>query len=172
MTERKSIAESSKRLEFPAVVRQVETHLIFGLLSRYLPLAYIVIAFAALLIVAMSLHLPATQYGSISDVVMFLILPVILLRMTRLQQAIAGFLAVKITQGTVAFAMLTIGVPVSLQHHQSDAVPNLFLGLIWLPPIEFLPSVTPLQKYVTIARLLLTIPCVYFGVRSGYWHWG
>ena len=176
MSERKSIAERAKKLETPGLIRQVETHLVFGPLSRHFPLAYIVLALAAAGLGVSFLSRrdqSVGQYiGSIADRLIFFVGPILMLRMTLRQQAIFGFLVVKITLGFVGFAMLTVGFPVSLQRQQSDALPNLFLGLIWLPSVEFLPSVTPHQKYVTIARLLLTIPCIYFGVRSGHWHWG
>jgi hypothetical protein len=173
-TKRKSIAEGAQKLETPGLIRQVETHLIFGPLSRHFPLAYIALALAAgaLIIAFFSLHQPIGQYvGTIADKLIFLFVPILMLRMTLRQQAIIGFLAVKITQGIASFMMITIGSAVSFQRHQSDAWPNLFLGLIWLPSIEFLPRVTPHQKYVTIARLVLSIPFIFLGVRSGYWHW-
>ena len=90
-----------------------------------------------------------------------------MLRATLRQQAIIGFLAVKIALGMAAFIMLTVGVPVELQHHQSDALPNLFLGLIWLPSVEFLPTVTPHQKYVTLARLVLPFRVSISGSAAG-----
>jgi hypothetical protein len=173
MSEKKSIADGFKKLETPGLIRQVETHLVFGPLSRHFPLGYIALAFAVVGLVAAFLsqrHSLGQYIGSIADRLIFLFVPFLMLRATPRQQAVIGFLAVKIGLGLSAFMMLTIGVPVSLQRHQSDALPNLFLGLIWLPSVEFLPAVTPHQKYVTLARLALTIPCVYFGVRSGYWH--
>jgi hypothetical protein len=174
VSERKTFAQGARKLEIPGVIRQVETHLIFGPLSRHFPLAYIILAVAVIgLVVAFfSLHQPVGQYvGTIAGKLIFLFLPFLMLRMTLLQQAIIGFLALKITQGIAAFMMLTIGFAVSLQRHQSDAWPNFFLGLIWLPSVEFLPRVTPHQKYVTIARLLLSIPLAVLKIRSGYWSW-
>lgn len=140
MSERKTIADGFKVFETPGMIRQVETHLVFGPLSRHSRPTYTA--------------LPSLVPGA-----------------TPRQQAIVCFLTVKITLGIAAFGALTVGVPSSLLRHQSDALPILFLGLIWAPSIEFLPSVTPHQRYLTLARLLLTIPCVYFGVHSGYWHW-
>ena len=118
------------------MIRQVETHLIFGPLSRHFPLGYIAIAFGVIGLVGafFSLHQALGQYiGTIADKIIFLVVPILMLRMTLRQQAILGCLGAKITLGIVAFMMLTIGVPVSLQRHQFDAIPNLFLGLIWLP---------------------------------------
>ncbi len=55
--------------------------------------------------------------------------------------------------------------------HQSDEIPNVLLGLVWVPWLEFVPTVTPRLKYVTLARVVLTIPLVFRGVQTGYWHW-
>jgi hypothetical protein len=157
------------------LVRQVETHLIFGPLSRHFPLGYIALACTAIFLAGalVTSHQSRADFVIITaQVLMFSVFVVFfMLRMTLRQQAILGFIAVKLTQGIGAFMMITIGSAVSFQRHQSDAWPNLFLGLIWLPCVEFLPRVTPHQKYVTVARLLLSIPFIYLGVRSGYWHW-
>jgi hypothetical protein len=97
-------------------------------------------------------------------------LPLLLSKMSLRQQAILGWGAVKGALGFGAFMMATVGTGVAFQRGQSDAWPLLCLGIIWIPWIEFLPRVAPHQKYVTIARLLLSIPCIILGVRSGYWH--
>jgi hypothetical protein len=91
--------------------------------------------------------------------------------MTRRQQAIVALGGVKFVLGFAAFMMMTIGGFGGLAQGHRDALPNLFLGVIWLPGVEFIPKITPHEKYVTIARLLLSVPCVYFGVKSGDWHW-
>lgn len=167
---------NGSKFETPFTVRHVETHLVFGPLSRHLPVAYPAVL-CGLLKLASDFPNTAAPIGqrvggSIEDLVVWVgLLPLILSRMTRRQQAILAWGATKFALGFAAFLLATGGSLASFQRHQSDAWPNLFLGLIWLPSIEFLPSVTPHQKYVTIARLLLTIPCVYFGVRSGNWHW-
>ena len=90
--------------------------------------------------------------------------------MTYRQQAIVGWIAVKFALGIAAFMMATIGAGVSFQRGQADAWPNLFLGLIWIPWVEFIPKVTPHQRYVTLTRIALSIPCIVYGVKSGNWH--
>jgi len=95
----------------------------------------------------------------------------ILVQMTKRQQAIVAMFAFKFALGFAAFMMLTVGAGMSFQRGYTDAWPNFFLGLIWIPGIEFVPRITPHQKYVTLLRILLTIPCAYFGVISGHWHW-
>jgi len=174
MSESKSISATTKYLETPGLIRQVESHLVFGPLSRHLPTAYVILALAVagLVITFFTVHQPTGAYlGGIADKLIFLILPFSLLRMSCRQQAIISFLAVKFTFGLCAFIMLTVGAGVSFQRGQADAWPNLFLGMIWLPGLEFIPKVTPHQRYITIARLLLSIPCVIYGVQSGNWHW-
>jgi len=162
------------KLETPFAIRQVESHLIFGPFSRHFPLAYLAFAIAILSLIAgfFATGKAIGQYiGSILDKLIFLFVPLLLVRMTYRQQAIVGWIAVKFTLGIVAFMMVTIGATVSFQRGQTDAWPNLFLGLIWIPGIEFIPKITPHQRYVTLARIILSIPCIYFGVKSGNWHW-
>lgn len=47
----------------------------------------------------------------------------------------------------------------------------LGLGLIWMPWIEFIPKISVKQKYVTIARLILSMPFIMLGINSGNWYW-
>ncbi len=161
--------------ETPFTIRQVETHLIFGPIARRIPLAYVMLGG---LIIDLVVDLCDTQQpvgqrvGSIFDHLFWLIAPLLFLRMTKRQQAIIGWFAVKFAMGFGALIMATVGSGVSFQHGYADAWPNLFLGLIWIPGVEFIPKVTPHQKYVTLARIGLSIPCIYFGVKSGNWHWG
>jgi len=45
--------------------------------------------------------------------------------------------------------------PILFLQGKDDAWAALFLGLVWLPGVEFIPWVLPRQKYVTAARILL-----------------
>jgi hypothetical protein len=74
--------------------------------------------------------------GRIRDKLIFLFLPLLLLNMTRRQQAIIGWMAVKLPMGIAAFIMATVGSGVGFQRGYADAWPNPFLGLIWIPRIE------------------------------------
>lgn len=162
------------KLETPLAIRHVESHLVFGPLSRHFPLAYIALGLGVLnLLAAIFAGGPANgqHIGSIFDKVFYLIVPFLLLRMTYRQQAIVGWMATKFAFGLGAFMLVTIGAGASFRDNKADAWPNLLLGLIWIPGIEFIPKVTPHQRYVTLARIVLSIPCIYFGVKSGNWHW-
>jgi hypothetical protein len=173
-TEPDKFKMAGAKLETPGVIKQVETHLIFGPISRHVPFAYVILAGAIVSLIAgfFATNKPVGQYvGSILDKLIYLVLPFLLLRLTLRQQAIIGWMAVKFGVGIAAFMMATLGSAVSFQHGYSDAVPNLILGLIWIPGVEFIPRVTPHQRYVTLARIALSIPCIYFGIKSGNWHW-
>jgi hypothetical protein len=162
------------KFETPFMIRQVETHLVFGPLSRHFPVAYVIFAGAVLSLVAgfLAVHESVGQYiGSIIDKLIYLLFPLLLLKMTLRQQAIIGWMAVKFALGIAAFMMATVGAGASFQRGQADAWPNLVLGLVWIPGVEFIPRITPHQRYVTLARIVLSIPCIYFGVKSGNWHW-
>ena len=165
---------NGKILEKPFMIQQVETHLIFGPLSRHLQLGYIalVLAIINLGVGLFAFQKPFVQYigGNINRLI-FLIVAFIILRMTCRQQAILGLAVIKLSLGMAAFLMATVGASHSFSHRQADAWPNLFLGLIWIPSLEFIPKITPNQRYITIARIILSIPCIYFGIKSGNWHW-
>jgi hypothetical protein len=164
---------NGSKFETPLTIQQVESHLVFGPISRHFPLAY-----AAWVITVINVgrafletKLPWAEYGvGIAESVFWLFLPLLLSKMTTRQQAIVGWMAIKGALGFAAFMMATLGAGVAFQRGQSDAWPLLCLGIIWIPWIEFLPTVAPYQRFVTIARLLLSIPCVILGMRSGYWH--
>jgi hypothetical protein len=169
-----SIKVNGAKLETPFTIRQVESHLVFGPMSRHLPFAYVALVGGIVSLIAgfFATGMPAGQYvGNIFDKAVFLFAPVLLLRMTCRQQAILGWMVIKFTLGLVALMLATIGAGVSFQRGEADAWPNLFLGLIWIPGIEFIPKVTPYQRYVTIARMVLSIPLICLGIKSGNWHW-
>jgi hypothetical protein len=170
----KEIKMNGAMVETPFTIQQVETHLIFGPLSRHFSTAYLMLfGFAVSLIVGLSsTEKPIGQYiGSIADKLIFLFVPLLLLKMSRRQQAIVGWIAVKFSLGIAAFLMILAGALPGFQRGDADAWPLLFLGLIWIPWIEFIPAVAPHQKYVTLARFVLSAPCIYFGIKSGNWHW-
>ncbi|PYK29486.1 MAG: hypothetical protein DME57_10150 [Verrucomicrobia bacterium] len=163
------LRSSKRRLQFNMLK-------VFGPLSRYVPVGLLVLI-GGIIHLAWSLFsgpsgVPRGQYiGDTLDIVVveIILLPLILLQATRRQQSIIAWGVTNITFG-IAFGIMLIISAGRFFSGDGNALPTLFLGLIWTPSMEFIPKITPHQKYVTIARLLLSIPCVYFGMKSGDWH--
>lgn len=80
------------------------------------------------------------------------------------------FLLTKIVLGGMA-TLFVLMSPFLFLMKAPDALADLLLGLIWLPGLEFIPKLTPNQKYISVCRLLFTIPAIYLGVNSGNWGW-
>ena len=165
-----------EKLETPLTIRHVETHLFFGPLSRHLSLGFLVLAGGLIHLIWTLLSPPEVPRGQyIGDTIGILLseilfIPFFLLQITRRQQAIIGWGVMNLTFGFAFFIMTAVGGFGGLAQGHHDALPLLFLGLLWIPSVEFIPKVTPHQKYVTVARLLLSIPCIYVGMKSGEWH--
>jgi len=164
----------ASQFETPLTIRHVETHLVFAPLAKHLSFGYVLLLAGIIGLVAgcLATQKPMLQYfGSILDKLVFLIIPFVFLQMSKRHQAIIGWLSVKVAFGLAAFIMATAGAGVSFRDGKSDAWVFLALGLIWFPGLEFIPKLTPHQRFITLARLVLTTPCVYFGMKSGNWHW-
>ena len=86
------------------------------------------------------------------------------------EQIIYLFFVTKSMIGGLALLMVFVS-PFLFLMKAPDALADLLLGLSWLPGLEFIHNLTPFQKYITLARLLLTIPWVYMGINSGNWGW-
>jgi hypothetical protein len=164
------------KFETPFTVRHVESHLVFGPLSRHFPVAYLVAVGGILKGINdfTNRHAPLGQRvgGALEDLLVWAgVIPLLLLRLTRRQQAILLWGTTKFALGFAAFIMMTVGTGTNYQSgHPRDALVFFFLGLIWLPSLEFIPRLTPHQKYITLARLALSIPLVIIGIRGGNWH--
>ena len=150
------------------LVRQVETHLIFGPLSRRFPLASLALAGGIVSLVRVFLPGEEPLGRDILDTIGNLSLPLggflcwyFLRRLSLIQQAIAGWVAVKSTGGLICFLLMTSAVPMYFFQGDPNAWPVLFLGLIWMPGLEFIPRLTPRQRYITLMRIVLSVPCLY-----------
>jgi len=125
--------DALEMLESPWLRRQVETHLIFGILARdekgYYPTFF---------------KLDATPY-----------------------QKSALFLASIKFSGFLISFLLILGSFIAKLRNDPDAPIALALGIIWMPALEFIPKVTPHQKYITIARILLTLIIIVFFILPG-----
>jgi hypothetical protein len=90
--------------------------------------------------------------------------------MSNYRQAAIGWCLIKILGGIVAFIMLIAGGLVGFFRNQPDAIHLSLLAIIWLPFLEFIPKLTEKQKYITTARIILTLPVAYLGYQTGNWH--
>ena len=52
---------------------------------------------------------------------------------------------------------------------QPDALPVWGLGLVWLPGLKYIPRLTEHQKYITLVRIILSLPLFWLGVTTGGW---
>jgi hypothetical protein len=52
---------------------------------------------------------------------------------------------------------------------QADAVDLMLLGFIWFPGPEFMSSIASRQRYLTIARLVMSVLILFLGIRAGRW---
>ena len=164
-----------KSPEFPFAIGHVENHIVFSFFYRSISLSY---TFAALLLFVFVFGAAQTDanlstyfFNNTQEIVTFLGCIFILSRLSYPQQAMVGWAILKFTMLIAAGLLATVGFISSYSRDKSDAFPNLFLGLLWLPSIEFIPKLLPYQRHISIARIALTIPCVYFGINSGHWHW-
>ena len=139
-------AVAGQYFEKPFLVKQVETHLIFGSLYRHFPFGWAIFVLGMFL-TAYRLYeteKPATLYFFDIALALFMTLGIVFFftKFSRLQQAIITWLSVKFALGVGAFMMITVGASYSFLRGRADAWPNLFLGLIWIPWIEFIPRIT------------------------------
>jgi len=94
---------------------------------------------------------------------------------------IFGFLAHRLPFGWVFGAGLALAAIVLLfqgaflhalvnfLRGQADAVDLMLLGFIWFPGPEFMSSIASRQRYLTIARLVMSVLILFLGIRAGRW---
>ena len=163
------------KFEFPWVCRQVETHLVFGFFSKYFDFGWVIIVAGAAILAFNFLTFNGNAFQLIDKLsvgaMSFVGGIIFIKKMTRFNQAMAGWFCFKIPLAFAAFMCMTLATLISLNESRPDALANFLIGLIWLPFLEFIPRITPFQKWVTLARFLFSIPVVYMGVHSGCWTW-
>lgn len=164
-----SSTESGKKLDVKFlknswIQNQVDTHLIFGSLANHVKLRYIIIPLVSL----MSIYNICTNLSlSFFIIFTYILAGNSMRKFDRSTRLMIGWVVIKFTMAMTAFIFMVVGFPIRLKEKQPDAFPILLLGLIWLPFWEFFPKITKYQRYLTIARLILTIPMIYLIVRSG-----
>ncbi len=132
--------------ESPLITKHVKTHLFFG---------------------------PIYRGDRSGKVLLGLLRPFIgkkSLELEEKEQILYLFFFMKIITGGLAVLLVFLS-PFLFLMKAPDAPADLLLGLLWLPGFEFIPRLTPHQKYISICRLVLTIPAVCMGINSGNWSW-
>ena len=129
---------------------QVNSHIVFGPLSRHFPVMYLLLLYAII-----NLVFSAELFHSI---IVFGVATYCIHTMTCYEQAVLGWEILKVVSGIASFIGL-LGSVVWLARGEVDVF--LFIlafSVIWFPSIELHNKMIPHQKYVSVARLLLTIP--------------
>jgi hypothetical protein len=164
-------SQALSMFETPWLRRQVQSHLVFGPLSKYLAVGWVMLFIAAALFIKSLLApLSAIRITENIDKLFFILVAVLLLRMPKYHQAALGWCVIKITLGLLAFLMLLVGGLIGFFRGQPDAIHLTLLALVWFPSLEFIPKLTDNQKFITIGRILLTLPIAYLGYQTGNWH--
>ncbi len=151
--------------------RQVETHLLFGFFARRMSLYPFLIALAVAIIPFDLLLTGSLHLNSLSIAFSFGFAAFYSRKLSRYRLAAICWAVFKSIQAFIALMLMTVATFASLAAGRSDALPNFLLGLIWIPSLEFVPRFTPKQQYITLVRLVLSIPIIWMGVASGDWHW-
>ena len=149
------------KFETPLVIRQVESHLVFGPLARHFPSGWIAFTLAVVFLAVMV----ATSKSVWDSLTLLMALPALfylwlLTRTTRRQQAAVLWVMTKSSLGIFALLVVPMALGLWLRDNRSDLRPVVFLFLIWFPALEFIPNITPHQRYLTLARLGLSVPFV------------
>ncbi|MGA9345142.1 MAG: hypothetical protein WBV37_08600 [Nocardioidaceae bacterium] len=149
------------RCETPLAIRHVESHLIFGPLARHFPAAWVALVLSAIFVAVLFATSKSTS-DSMDLVVMLPGLGVIwlLTRATLRQQAACLWAFSKGSLAVLSLMVLPMALGLWLRDGRTDLRPVVFLIFIWFPALEFIPRITPHQRYLTLARLALSIPLV------------
>jgi hypothetical protein len=149
------------KFETPLAIRHVESHLIFGALARHFPAGWVALVLAVVF-VAVLFATSKSFWDSMNLVIMlpgfFFIW--LLTRATLRQQAAFLWMVTKLCLVFFALIVLPMGLGLWLRDGRTDLRPVVFLFLIWFPALEFIPRITPYQRYLTLARFALSIPFV------------
>lgn len=171
---RESCRESfAEQFETPWVLRQVETHLFFGFAARHFRFGWVALAASATWLLWAALfgggELPVYIGRLLGKALFVAVSVVIIVLFTRRQQAILGWFAMTITQGMAALGCVAVGAPASFAKNNGDTVPFVLLGLVWFPGLEFIKRMTPKQKYITMVRIVCSIPLGCWLYANGNW---
>lgn len=161
--------DSLAMLEEPWLKKQIETHLFFGFCARALPLALLWIIFCSIALLYSFLS-GRLALSALIQYLFFIFVGFILLKLPKYHQAAIGWWSVKVASFFLCLGFLVVGGLVGFFRGNTDAIHLTLLGLVWFPGPEFISSITEKQKYLTIGRILITIPIAILGYQTGNWH--
>jgi len=164
-------SDDGYNFETPFTIQHVQTHLILGPLLRHIKVSPILLFFGFLGLIVELIEsgdfFRAIQKTSFN--LLFWALFVYLMPFTRQQQAIVIWGSMKFALGMGAFLLMGAGSLSNLDY-PLRALLIFLLGVIWMPGLEFIPRLTPHQKYITLGRIALSLLCTYFGIRRDAWN--
>lgn len=150
---------------------QVDSHLIFGPLSKRFDFGWMVVLFFAVnLFASLPLSLSAAGLPTVLEKGFFLAASLIFYKISRYRQAAIGWCLTKGVLAVLCFIMLLAGGVIGLFQQKPDAIHAILLSCLWFPGPEFIRRVRQNQKVLTVARLTITPLILYFWYRTGTWH--
>jgi hypothetical protein len=160
-------------LEAPWLKRQIETHLFFGFFSRKLPFFLVFVATCTLYFIYELFFFQGPSFAKLIEnlqYLFFILVGLYLLKMSKYHQAAIGWWVVKISLFFVCIVMVIAGGLVGLLKGNPDYLHEILIGFIWLPSLEFIPRLTEKQKFLTIGRVMFSIPLLILWQQTGTWH--
>jgi hypothetical protein len=173
--------------EAPWLKRQVETHLVFGFCARRFPFAiFFLIVYAGSFLykvihfggigpwmnqVGYYFHrAPIDGFLSIYTNIIMIVISLLLLKLPKYHQAAIGWWITNAFLALICFIMLVVGGLVGFFRGAPDAVYVTMISVVWFPSIEFIKKLTDKQKFITLGRLLISLPILLLWYRTGTWH--
>jgi hypothetical protein len=161
--------EEPNVLDSPWLRRQVETHLLFGFFARRFAFGWIPVGVVGLAVLAALAESWPVLLGRTVTAGILLAVFVPILRMSRYRQAALGWWVTKASIAIVAFLFFLVGGLVGFFRGQPEAIHFTLLALIWFPGLEFIPSLVQHQRFITAARIILSVPSVVLTLQYGTW---
>lgn len=156
--------------EKPWLKCQVENHLVFGIVSRYVPLGPVLITLAALLLGLKVLSLlpdPMDKNAiQTAESLGFLGGACLVMRTSKLQQAAFGWSFIKVIFGLIAFVAFVSSLFVFFLPDNRAGLPLFLLSITWLPGPEFFKRLAPKNWLVTVGRLSISTFVIWWALES------
>lgn len=161
-------------LDTPWIHNHVETHLVFGpLVKKSLGGLFIVLALLTLLIGSViylfAINSFDIRYYIHPTPIILLIIGIYFAKPSGFYLAAGLWCVIKFSFLIISFAMMIAGGLVGLMRGNADAPYLFMLAIVWFPSIEFFPKLTPNQKYITLLRIIFSVPLIYLGYKAGLW---